>query len=688
MPRLKPLLFLLLFHTLFSTSSQNNNGFCEKLNALKDVVQQEHYNPKTIDDNLSSHVFNLFLARIDSDNRLYLESDISEFESDRFSLDDFIKNGTCGFIDKYVKRLNRRIEESKSYISDLKFVKLDYSGTDTIRFRGQEKLPNFKDKSVAKTYWDKRIRYDVVSAMIESDSSLAYISQNFNDLEREIKPKVINRELCRLEELRHKKGSLENFVKESFLNAYLLYHDPNSIYFNSSEKAVYENRLSNNQLSFGITTTKNDDGDIIIAHITPGSPAFKNSTIEENDIITALISDEKVLEAYCVSNNDIIAFTNDEKLQTLTFRVKKPDGAVREVKLSKEQTKTEQNTITGYILKGKTPTGYININSFYTDFESANGLGVANDVAKELSKLEEQNIEGLIIDLRFNGGGSMKEAADLTGMFIDKGPLSILKYNNGQTFTIKDMKRGLVFKKPIVILVNNYSASASEFFSAAMQDYHRALIVGSPTHGKASAQVILPLEKTNDIGFTKLTVEKFYRVTGKSHQSQGVIPDIVLPGLYDNFETEERFSPFALSNDIVPTSMGYQKMNSFDIENVKEKSKRRIDFNPRFQAVKALNKLIINNYFNRNISYTLTLENVYNEMHSYRDEWMRLDAMMNGQPTGLIVTNTSATQNLIGQSNEKQQINSRYIKDINSDIYIKEANNILKDLLEQANASD
>jgi len=668
--------------------SQNEDNFCKKLKSLNTLVQKEHFAPKAVDDSLSYHVFDLFLSQIDSDNRLFLKKDLSEFESDRTKIDNYILESHCDFINKYIQRLDSRIEESKSYISRLENIELDYSGIDTLIFKGRQKFPNFDNESVAEKYWNKRIRYDIAYAMVENDSSLVYISTNFTNLEKEIKPKIINKELCKLDELRQKKGSLENFVKESFLNAYLLYQDPNSIYFSSSEKNVYENRLSNNQLSFGIITAKKDNGDIIVAHIIPGSAAFKNTHIEENDVITALISEQATLDAYCVSNNDIVAFTNDDNLNTLTFRIKKPGGLIKEVKLTKEETKTEENTITGYILDGEIPTGYINISNFYTDFESPNGLGVANDVAKELYKLKKENIEGLIIDLRFNGGGSMKEAADLSGMFINKGPLSILRYNNGQTFTIKDMNRGSLFSKPIVILVNNYSASASEFFSAAMQDYQRAIIVGNSTHGKASAQVILPLDKEEDLGFTKLTVEKFYRISGMSHQSQGVIPDIILPGLYENFKTEEQYNKFALDNDMVVTTMDYQQMKSFDFEKLKQRSARRIEFNPRFQAVKDLNELIITNFFERNTSYPLTLENIYDEMHSYRDNWVEFDQMVTKPNTGLEARNTESTQSVLSYNSEKKLINAEYLKDINSDIYIKEANNILKDILEQTNQPD
>merc|ERR1711974_53299 len=190
-------------------------------------------------------------------------------------------------------------------------------------------------------------------------------------------------ELCKLDEFQNQKGSLSQFVKEAFLNAYVAFHDPNSSFFNAADKTTYVNALSNDQLSFGIITSKNDDGDIVIVHVTQSTWASIDGNFETNDVIKSLEANNVVLETYCVSNEDIVAFTNDEQNKTITFKIKKQDGSVKTVKLTKTKTKIEDNTVTGYVIKNKANVGYISINNFYSDFESPNGLGVANDVAKE-----------------------------------------------------------------------------------------------------------------------------------------------------------------------------------------------------------------------------------------------------------------------------------------------------------------
>ncbi|MDG5492089.1 carboxy terminal-processing peptidase [Psychroserpens sp. SPM9] len=669
---------LLLF---CAAHSQDQNLFCEQLQALEKMVKTHHFKPKAVNDSLSTHVFDLFITTLDEDKRLFTQDDIDNFEADRYALDDYVQNKTCDFINNYITRLSKRIADSKTIISHLETEIFDYSGKDTLRFKPESKFNYFKDEAAAQRYWSKRMRYNILYTLVENDSSISSIERDFKTLEANLKPKLIAKEICKLETLENRLGNVENFVKEAFLNAYLHYNDPNSSFFTPTEKEMFENALSNDQLSFGIITAKNDNGDIVIAHITPGSAAFNDGNFEVNDIIKSLQSDAETLETYCVSNDDVLAFTSDQNHNVITFKIKKQDGSIKAIKLTKTKTKIEENTVSGYIIENKSKLGYINIPSFYSDFESPNGLGLANDVAKELYKLQKEHIEGLILDLRFNGGGSMKEAADLSGMFINRGPISILKYSNGETYTIRDVNRGSLFNKPIVVLVNNYSASASEFFAATMQDYNRALIVGARTHGKASAQVILPLSEDESLGYSKLTVEKFYRVTGQSHQAQGVVPDIILPNLYDGFGTQEEYEDFALQNDTIPGVKKYPKLKPLPISELRKKSQLRISNDVAFDAIQDLNQLILDNYFQLDTQYLLTLKNVHSEIISYRNQWQRINAPIETHQGNFNIKNSAFTKEVVSYNDAQIEINKSVLKDIKQDIYIEEAQAILQDLL-------
>lgn len=674
-------LVLLLFMVSIFGYSQDKEQFCYQVTALKIAIETKHYQPKIINDSLSTHVFDLFLDSLDEDKRLFTKSDVTQFENDRFALDDYINTGNCVFITKYATVLSRRIEDTKRVISEIENEDFDYSGKDTLVFKPDSKFRYFKNDNAIKRYWSKRLRYNILYTLVENDSVFDVIQSNFKILERDLKPKLIQKELCKLEELKNRLGSVDNFVKEAFLNAYLHYHDPNSSFFNASEKEIFVNALSNDQLSFGIITSKNEDGDIVIVHITPGGAAFNAGDFEVNDVIKSLSTKTKTLETYCVSSEDVLAFTSDQNHTVITFKIKKQNGTLQNIELKKTKTKTEENTVSGYIIEDTSKVGYISIPSFYSNLESPNGLGLANDVAKELYKLQKENIEGLILDLRFNGGGSMKEAADLSGMFINSGPLSILRYSNGETYTIKDMNRGALFTKPIVILVNTYSASASEFFAASMQDYNRAVIIGSTTHGKASAQVIIPIDENETLGYSKLTVEKFYRVTGQSHQAQGVIPDIILPNLYDGFNTQEAFTAYALKNDSIAGIKNFPKLKQLPIKTLKKQSLLRITNDSTFDALKRLNILIIKNYFELDTVYALTLDNVYNEMTGYKDQWKTTNAPLKNHNSSFTVKNTTYKNEVISYNDDKKTINQSVLKDIKNDVYIEEAQRVLQDLL-------
>lgn len=673
-------LTLIVFSFLFYwVHAQQDINFCDRLNALDQRIQQFHYQPKPLNDSLSKGVFNLFLNRLDENKRFFHQADIHKFKIDQYQLDDAISQNNCSFIDKYSTVLQHRIEATKSYISSLYEEPLDYTGKDTIRFISDQEFKYYKNDQEFKNYWNKRIRFLILDHLIEQDSTLSYLEANFNALETAIKPKIIQNQICLLDEFLHKNGNIDNFVKEAFLNALANYHDPNSFYFNSSEKSQFESTVANKQFTFGIQTEKDLNGNIVITYITPGSSASLNGHFEENDVIKSLTSTSKTLEAFCISNDDIEAFISNQDHETIVFKIKKQNGAILDIELAKTEVKIEENSSTAFVLNTKSDYAYLKIPSFYTDFDLSNGYGLTYDVVQQLLLPEIRNARGLIIDLRFNGGGSMKEAANLSGLFINTGPLAILKHGNGDTFTVENGFKGTIFNKPLVILIDQYSSSAAEFFAAAMQDYNRAVIVGSPSHGKASTQIIIPVSDINDLGFCKLTIEKFYRITGRSHQSLGVIPDIILPSLLDGLKTNEAYSPFALSNDTVRPQLNYRPYKQLPLSSIRSKSKIRIDNNTSFNTIKEMNAILLANYVNRNTAYPLTLHHVYDDVEEYNTLWSNLYEVLDSNKKTISVKNTMSTAEKLIHGNAIK-FNQNQKEDIANDMYILEALAILTDI--------
>lgn len=661
--------------------SQNTEQFCNTFFNLQKVVFEQHYQPKTINDSLSSGVYRLFLEALDTDKDFYLQQDINLFEADKLSLDDYILNQDCSFITKYSDSLQNRITANINYLKTLKNVTLDYNNKYKLQFIPNQAYSFYQDKNQQEIGLQKRIAYKTLSRLLDEYEDIAYIQDNFKTLESALKPKIIDNEICLLSELLNKPKGFDNYVYSLFLNAYLKYQDPNSTYFSNSEKTIYEDGLSSNQLSFGILTDKNDNGQIVVAQIIPGSAAFINGNIEVDDIIISLTSKTQTLETFCVSNDDIAAFTTNQNNNEITFKVKKSNGKTLNVKLKKSKIKVEENALTGYIIsKDSLKFGYIELPSFYTNEDSPNGRGLTLDFSKELYKLKKENIEGLVIDLRFNGGGSMQEAIDLCGMFIDRGPVSIVEANNNKKYTLKDTNRGVLLKKPLVILVNNYTASASEFFASAMQDYNRAVIVGSKTHGKSSAQAIMPLSETEDLGYCKLTVEAFFRVTGKSLQSKGVIPDILLPSLYDNLGNFEADIPFALKNKNTYVTLKHFPYKKFDVDQLAQKSKARQSLQALFKQVENNNKKLYSSIFEKGEPYTLSLE----QLKQNQDNKIKFYDTIFTIPTvknPIKVSNTQATTELLLYNKSNQEDNKNLILNLSKDLYVNEAFFILQDII-------
>jgi carboxyl-terminal processing protease len=367
------------------------------------------------------------------------------------------------------------------------------------------------------------------------------------------------------------------------------------------EKEEFDEELGQKPLRFGFQLDKNESGEVIIGKLLPGSPAFKNGVIKPGDKILTI--QENGMPAINIADynfDQVDSVFNTIKSDKLFLTVKKPDGTTRQTFLLKERfasEEDEEDKVQGYVLKGVKNIGYISVPDFYLDWDNTEtGIhGCANDVAKEIIKLKKENIEGLIIDIRYNGGGSLQEAIDLSGIFIDGGPVAQVKSKEAKVVTLKDVNSGTVFNGPMVIMVNGYSASASEMFSATMQDYNRAFIAGTPTYGKATGQIIFPLdttatEETADKkkadAYLKITTFALYRVTGTTAQQHGVTPDIILPDLLQGFGEKEKNEDFSFHLLPIEKNKYYKPYNVLNFSQVKPLAQSFVDTSSYFIMLK------------------------------------------------------------------------------------------------------
>jgi carboxyl-terminal processing protease len=504
------------------------------------------------------------------------------------------------------------------------------------------------------------------------------LTQNFSKIEKTAKNKVFDTYSCKLSSILNSKNGLEYDLQNIFLNIFCSYFDPHTNYFSLDDKSSFLSGLSKSNYSLGLSVTLNDKDEIVIDEIVPSGPAAKTGKFDKDDIITK-VSNNKGEEylVSCASLEKIGELIFSDANQEILLTIQKKNGIILNVLVKKQLMKATENSVYSFIAQGETKIGYINIPSFYADFEENTNQGCADDVAKEIEKLKKDAIQGLVLDLRNNGGGSMEEATKLAGMFIDMGPVAIMADNKHTLNIIKDYNRGSVYDGPIVIIINGNSASASEFFSGVMQDYNRAIIVGSPSLGKASMQSILPIDD-NRQEFVKLTIEKFYRITGESCQIKGVIPDITLPVLYQNIFPREESNKTALRYDILHTTAKFNPFPRTNIEKVIALSNARTKNNTRFNDITLANKEINAFYNNPKSSYLLSFKNVYKDTHKLDVLWKKIKILSENN-TKCSILNTSYDIEKLESDAFLQDGNDYRIKEVKTNPYLDEAISIIND---------
>ena len=468
--------------------------------------------------------------------------------------------------------------------------------------------------------------------------------------------------------LNHPSG-YENYVASVYCDVIANLFDPHTEYMPLEEKQDFETSLGKEGYFFGFTLEENDNGDTEIGRLVPGSPAWKCGDLNKGDVVTSIGWEGK--EAVDVSGlpaSEIAELMESADTAKLHLTVKKQDGIQKTISLTRAKLDNEENNVRGFVLKGNILVGYIYLPDFYTAYETGYG-SCANDVAKEIVKLKKENIAGLILDIRYNGGGSLQEALDMAGIFIDAGPLVMMKEKTGKIISLKDPNRGTIYDGPMTVLVNGQSASASELLGAVLQDYHRAVIVGSTTFGKGSAQVILPVDtntatplssRSTEYGFVKVTTSKFYRLTGGTTQHAGVTPDIILPDIFDGLNYHESALPSALPADVIKKNSYYTPLSSLPLASLANKSKSRVDADRNFELIRKYSSVL--------------------KEGKPADSAFDFSSLKKATTTYAVAVNAFDAPMLKSDSYH-QELTNQWIQKISSDKYVEEAYHILNDLI-------
>jgi len=532
------------------------------LSTIGQLLESEHYSPRNIDDAFSKEVFSAYFKALDPEKNTFLQSDMDSLSNYSTTIDDEIHGATIAFQPAVNRIYELRIIETKAIFNQIMDQPFNFNADDSVLLN-TDKMAYPKDAAERAKRWEMLLKYRTIERYVslieereKNKGKEKFVVKNDSTLEAESRAYIKKSYKKRLESFE------KTFTKEKrfevFLNSITGLMDPHTDYLAPVEKRSFTEQMSGVIYGIGAQLTQDDFG-IRIASIQPGGPAWKSGQIVVNDVIVKIAqgADESVdVSGYETTDAVKLIRGNLGTEVRLTFR--KPDGTFKVVSLIREKIVLDEGYARSVVIQnGVDKYGYILLPDFYADFEREDGHRCSEDVAAEIKKLKAENVKGIVIDVRFNGGGSLYEVVQMAGLFIDKGPVVQIRNKEGRSQTLYDETPGILYDGPLVVMANEFSASASEIFAGAIQDYKRGIVVGSSsTYGKGTVQRNVAFGKPLDslgiqteYGAVKLTFQKFYRITGSSTQKKGVTPDVVLPDEYEYLKYREKDNESALSWD-------------------------------------------------------------------------------------------------------------------------------------------
>jgi carboxyl-terminal processing protease len=532
------------------------------LSTIGHLLESEHYSPRKIDDVFSNDVFNEYLKTLDADKTLFTQEDIESLKKFKTSIDNEIHGDDIEFVPAVDVIYEKRAAESKHIFDSLIKSPFDFNTDDSLLYDATNATypANDQDRIVR---WSKILKYKVldryanaIEERTKNKDKEKFVVKSDSLIEAESRQAVKKAQLKRFELLEKTFGKEKRF--ETFLNTITGLMDPHTDYFAPVEKRSFTEQMSGVFYGIGALLSQDDKG-VKIANVTPGGPAWKSGQIVANDVIIKVAQGAgEPVDIEGFETTDAVKLIRGDLGTEVRLTIRKPDGTIKVVALKREKVVLDEGYArSAVITKGNDKYGYIYLPDFYADFERADGHRCSEDVAKEIEKLKAEKVKGITLDVRFNGGGSLYEVIQMVGLFIDKGPVVQIRTREGRSQVLSDDTPGTLYDGPLVVMINEFSASASEIFAAAIQDYKRGLVIGSTSsYGKGTVQRNVSFGKPMDslgiqteYGAVKLTFQKFYRVTGSSTQLKGVASDIVLPDDYEYFKYREKDNPSALAWD-------------------------------------------------------------------------------------------------------------------------------------------
>jgi len=646
-------------------------------------LDEYHFKEMNYNNEFSQKVYDLYLKSLDARKRFLLQDDINELNVYHHELDDAVKVLDFEFYNRSVDIYKERQKTVERYFEDILAKPFDFEENETFEL-DPEKLDYAKNEKALKDRWRKVLKYSTLTRIFNYEEMEEHKGKSFDELEKLAREKVLKQNRDWFTRLNQQEADDDFAI---YVNAVTQAIDPHTNYYPPAEKDNFDITMSGKLEGIG-ARLQQEGAYTKVTSIIPGSPSAKQGDLAAEDVILKVAqgSDEPV-EVVDMPINDVVKLIRGKKGTEVRLTVKKLDGTTAVVPIIRDVVILEETFAKSAIVEEDgSRIGYIYLPSFYSDFDNRKGRDCFYDVKAELEKLQKEGIDGLVFDLRNNTGGYLYDVVKMAGLFIEDGPICQVKSKQGLPKLHKDSDEGIQYTGPLTVLVNTFSASASEIFAAAIQDYDRGVVIGSEsTYGKGTVQRFFDLDKIlvskydylKPLGSIKMTIQKFYRIDGGSTQQKGVVPDIILPDQFSSIEVGERLKDNVMPwTEITPANYdSYANLNS-DVNSLKLLSDRRIQNDATFKMI--MEHAEWNKAQRDDTNQSLNYETLKAEEKEAKEMGDKYEEIVKEIST-MKVSNPKSDQPIIDANEEKKQLNEEWLMKLNKDIYIWESINILQD---------
>ncbi len=687
----------LAFNTMGTSHKSSPPTKYEKiLQIVGEILRQGHYQPKDINDDFSKKVFNKYFEELDADKDIFIQDDINSLSKYSTKIDDEIKGAPVQFFLEAGKTFNKRSIEAIDIYKEILSKPFDFTINETVV--NDPKRTKFPvSEAERRNEWRKHLKYlvlqryvDLQDAKESNKGKTGFVVKSDVDLEKEAREKVKASMDRTFERYRLKFDDDEKF--SIFVNTITSMMDPYTEFMPPVDKRYFDEQLSGSFDGIG-AQLGNDEGNIKISSVLPGGPAQKSGEVEVGDIVVRVGQGKDIpVELAGFTVEDAVKIIRGKKGTEVRLTLRKKDATLKTISLIRDKIVQDETYVRSAVIdQGTSKIGYIFLPEFYANFNDPTDPHRSSiDVANEVKKLKEEKVDGIVIDLRNNGGGSLYDVVQIAGLFIDQGPIVQVKGRESQPEVMKDKDGGVLYDGPLAVMVNEFSASASEIFAAAIQDYGRGVVIGSTsTYGKGTVQRSFGLDpesnymSTNsELGSLKLTLQKFYRISGGSTQQKGVIPDVIVPDFYEYLKLRERDNTNALQYDEIGKASYSPWQPGYNFMTIKNQANARVANDSVFRLIKKETEMLAKQ---DDKEYPLEIGQYKKEQKITKESVKRIEKLVKLDHTMQVAYLKQDEHRYVSPDKDKSERYKQWLTNIGKDVYVDEAVKVINDILVQQN---